>query len=469
MKVCCAFLFSLLALAAGCPAKERRRPDVSAGAGAKLEPGWPSLPWAADRAAALIQAQTRRKTGAAPAALKSAAALLALLKQRQRERRLVAGWPAVLAWLQARLDAAGKSRRDAYLLWGTYHDSGVQVAAFRRVIGPQGLRGLTAVTAEQYTADGRWGGLPPARQRGDSAHLARYLKRGDRAELQALRRGQLEHDYTAWKYRYLHEVLDLAVTARAAGLPLSGCDMPQRLQRRLYRASEMPGHLPRLRELHCLLALPPRAPDRPRRVAMLWGQEHVAPSGLPRFLPRSARVTSVYVVGRRPGPHGLEFGLGAAGLRAVDPLLVPLTESPTEAGAGAGGMAQAALILPGRATRARLFLARDTDAKAKPGSGVLVESSVSGKLWLGGHGVPLTAGAEAARQVRLGPGEHAFVLEAGKLLLTGRLQVPRRGSVELSLLPDQQPPAVQITLRGSTTAATKREGIPGQGPRPRPR
>jgi hypothetical protein len=434
-------------LASGCPPKKKSRSDATAAVkpAKKPEARWPALPWAEDRAAALIRSRTRRPPGAspaasaAPAALKKAADLLSTLRQRQQKGRLVAGWPAILAWLQARLDAAG--RREAYLLWGTHHDSGAQVAAFRRLIGPQGLRGLTAAAAEQYAADGRWGGLPRAAQRGDSADLARYLASGDRAALDALRRGQLDHDYTAWKYRYLHEVLDLAVTARARGLPLVGCDMPPRLQRRLYRASERPAHLPRLRELHCLLALPPPGP-RPRRIAMLWGQEHVTPAGLPRFLPRRARVIAVHVVGRRPGPVGLEHGLGAAGLRATDPLLVPLTDD------------QAALILPGPATRARLLRARDVTARPEPG--VRIESSAAGTLWVGRQKLPMAA--DAPRQVALRPGEHAFLLEAGELLLAGRLRVPRRGGVDLSLLPDQRPPAAQLTLRSPRPPPARGEG-----------
>lgn len=367
-----------------------------------------------------------------PGALKRAPELLGLIKARAREGELVAGWGAITRWLQARLDAAGQ--REAYLLVGSYHDSGGQVAAFGRVIGPQGLRNLSAATAEQYAADGRWRGVKPAEQRGDSPALARYRAGGARADLEALRRGQLDHDYTAWKYRYLHEVLDLAVTARASGLRLSGCDMPRPLQRRLYVASKAPTHLPALRELHCLLHLDDalRRAASPRRVAMLWGQSHVEPGGLPRFVAKAAQVIAVHLVGQRPGPHGLAFELGRAGLRTVDPLLVPVSDG--------AGLVQAALILPDRATRAQLHRARDVGAK---GRGISAQSSAAGRLSLGGRVHALKA--DAPTTLTLPPGGHAFALESKGVLLAGGLEVLRRGGVTLSLQPDATPPTVQLT------------------------
>jgi len=439
-------LLALLPMAACPPRRDApATPRVDAEPASTKPKQWPALPWAEDRAEALIRERTRRPGRAVPTALNTAPELLELIKVRAREGKLVAGWAAVMAWLQARLDAAGK--RDAYLLWGTYHDSGGQVASYRRVTGPQGLRRLSVVTAEQYAADGRWRGVEPDEQHGDSAALARYLNGGTREDLETLRRGQLDHDHTAWKYRYLHEVLDLAVAARAGGLRLVGCDMPKPLQRRLYSVSKAPKHLPALRELHCLLHLDDALTERPRRVAMLWGQSHVEPGGLPRFLPKDDVVIAVRVVGQRPGPHGVAFELGRAGLRIVDPLLVPVRDG--------AGMVQAALILPDRATRAQLHRARDVGAKAV---GVTVQSSGAGTLTLGGQVRVLKA--DAPKVLTLPPGAHAFVLQSKGIVLAGGLEV--RGGVTLSLQPEAKPPVVELTWQVAEGSAKTPAGEPEQ-------
>ncbi len=165
---------------------------------------------------------------------------------------------------------------------------------------------------------------------------------------------------------------------------------------------------------------------------MLWGQSHVESGGLPRFVGKKASVVAVHLVGQRPGAHAMAFELGRGGLRLVDPLLVPVSD--------AAGMVQAALILPDRTTWAQLHRAQDVGAK---GSGVTVQSSVTGTLTLGGRAHALEA--DTPITLTLPAGAHAFLLESRGVVLAGGLEVSGQGGVTLSLQPEVKPPIVQLT------------------------
>ncbi len=167
--------------------------------------------------------------------------------------------------------AAAKGR-DGYLLWGTHHDSAGQLEAFRRLVGPLGIGGLTVVALENFDARGGWKGIDAKIQVGDSELLARWLEKGESRDLQRIREKHERKSYALWKYGNLSALMDIAVAARATGLPVTGCDMPITLQQRTREASE--SAMMRLRELHCALAVERHLARRgaPRRVAMLWGR-----------------------------------------------------------------------------------------------------------------------------------------------------------------------------------------------------
>ncbi len=375
---------------------------------------WPALPRSRAAAEALVHARTRRTPGAAPSL--EPTALLARLDAAP----LVAGEAEVRRWLLARLARAGA--RDAYLLWGTYHDSGGQLEAFRRLLGPE--HGLTHVVVEQLDADGAWADLPAAEQRGDTAAITAYLRRGDEHAWQALAAKQWREDYTAWKYGYLSQVMDLLVAARAVGVPLLGCDLPRPLQNLADRAGST---LYRVRELHCLLALEDAldvARTRPpRRLALLWGQDHVKPHGLRRFLPPGDLVVSVYLVGQRPGPLTPEAQL-AKRLVVNDPLLFPLDAAAEEL----------ALLLPGRPLGGEVDRSREwleDPALGRPGVALLrVESTRPGTLHLRGRMTPI---GPAARELELPPGPAAYLAVVGGLRIAGVLSLAPGGRTELVL------------------------------------
>jgi hypothetical protein len=142
------------AICTSCRARETHRDGTSAPAETARE-DWPALPVGAEAAAALVQARTLRPPPAARPSPIDAPLLLARL-ERPGPAGLVAGEEAVRRRLQAFLDEAAEAGRDAWLLWGVRHDSGGQLDAFRRLLGPDGLRGLDVAAAENFFATGRW-------------------------------------------------------------------------------------------------------------------------------------------------------------------------------------------------------------------------------------------------------------------------------------------------------------------------
>src|SRR5262249_36388614 len=124
---------------------------------------WPELPRTPEAARDLIERRTTRPPG--PAAELPAERILAAADQHGWQP-VVAGDDNVIAWLQAFLDRATAKGHDGLLLFGTVHDAGGQVDAFRRLIGPSGLSRLSLVAVEQFRATGAWQGVPEAAQRG---------------------------------------------------------------------------------------------------------------------------------------------------------------------------------------------------------------------------------------------------------------------------------------------------------------
>jgi hypothetical protein len=327
--------------------------------------------------------------------------MLARLRQQPHVGRVVGGWEAITAWLLGRLDRR-RAGRSQYLLVGSYHDSGAQVAAFGRLVGPFGLKGLRAVVAEAFYADGQWAGVPAELQQADTRSLQTFLESGERAAWDQLLQTQRRENHTAWKYRYLPTVMELVSSARASGQRFLACDLLPQLQPDFSaQGAEGEALVLRVRELHCLLSIERALVATPaaRRVAMLWGQAHVTPEGIARFLPRDADVLSIYLFGFRPGEHGIERDLEHR-LKTTAPLLVALDDTET----------QLALLLPGPRLEAKLDLARDRlDAPIPPEQRHLlsVTTTQPGLLVIAGQ----SHAVEEEKVTELVPGAHAWRFE----------------------------------------------------------
>ena len=355
---------------------------------------------------------------------------------------LVAGHDAIARRLDALL---AKAEGDAYLLVGVFHDSGAQIDAFRSLVGPSGVAKPSLVAVEQLDGTGAWEGAAGLDQRGDDELLARYLGTGDGAALAELAAAQREHDYAAWKFGYVPAVMDLAVTARAAAVPLVGCDMPASLEEASHADRES-GALSHLRELHCLhvvdAALARRASASPRRIAMLWGQAHVRPSGLARFLPPEALVLGVQIFGARGGDWTIESAL-AKKLALEAPVLVPLEERAF------------ALLLPDERSRVEIDWVRRHRAEGDSGAPLEARSTSPGTLFLDGH--PTSIGTSSVR-LELTPGEHTYAFEAGGVVTIGTVSRDERSRVELAF----DPPRRALAVRTSIPRPPETQGTPGR-------
>jgi hypothetical protein len=374
--------------------------------GGSVAAAWPELP----RDAASRRALLARLTVRAP--LAGAATELADVLAAARARRWsgsVAGEARVMEYVDAWLARARAAGRDAYLLFGVRHDSGAPVAAFGRLVGPGGARGWTHVTLEQLAADGRWGGVAAAEQRGDSRALAAYLATGTRESFAALARAHDERDYTAWKFDYAGRVLDVAVTGRASQTPTLACDMPKSLQRALTIDPGQEGEeeLARLRELHCLFALGDAPPAKgPRAVAMIWGSAHVGPQGMRRWLPKDAAVLAIRVHDR----------VGAASHVALgEPILVPLEGD------------DAALLLPDPAFAVDVDRIRDASDAGAPA--LRARASRRVRIFVDGAESEL---APEERTIAVPDGPRTLVVDGDPLLVTG---LPRGTPTELDVDP----------------------------------
>ena len=359
----------------------------------------------------------------------TAEAILALLRAREHEGAVLAGWPTIVDWFQSRLDAARAARRPSYILWGVYHDSSEQVASFGQLVGPLGLGGPLGVAVELFESDGAWSGIPPEAQRGDDALLSRYLGGGDPDLLEELARRQQRVDYTAWKYGYVPTVIDLVVRARASGRTLIGCNMPGKLQERA--RAVLGERTDALRELHCALALRDafeRAPS-PAPIAVLWGQSHLAPGGFERLLPAQADVLSVRVFGARPNDTALEQPLGDK-LALTDPVLFAADEGPP------GTTVRLILLLPSGALAASVDRVRRSQGCPLPDDQqrrLRLSSLEPGKVRIDGA-AEVELGSQP-RSLVLAAGAHGYFFDGAPLALGGAIDMPEAGQLELELQP----------------------------------
>jgi len=398
--------------------------SVMAGACEKTGPAgdWPPLPQDSDQAAKLVREYTRRPAegGSLPV---TADRLLTQLKYRIENGEAVGGMDGLVFWIWRKVSAAGRAGKSSYVLWGTYHDSAAQIEAFADLVGPLGLSRLDAVCVEQFNADGRWAGTAAGKQNGDSVQLRAWLQTGSRPALEKLLHDQVAENYTAWKYGILPELMKLLAQARAADRRLLGCDMSLALQERIKTAG-MPD---RLRELHCFLALQEVLGDHrgPHRVAMLWGQGHLALDGVQRFLPENALVLPFYVFGGRFSRHGLEADL-AGRLAITDPLMIPF------------GGADYVVLLPDDKIGARKELKHDppeTTLTTKQRLRLSVTSSQPGVFRVGAQELKVS---EEPQTLKLEPGSHVFLFSREGSHLAGALTMPPDGALALDLEPDNR-------------------------------
>ncbi len=390
-------------------------------------PPWPDLPTTRDDCDALI---VRSATSATRANVDGGLDDLAIgtvldAAKRRGWSRQIAGDEAIRMAIERWLTVAEQQGREAYLLFGTMHDAGAHVDAFRRIVGPGGARGITHVVLEQLRADGAWGGVAEAEQRGDGALVAQWQADGGASTFEALARFHAEHDYAAWKFGYAERVIDVVVDGRASGTPVLACDMPTTLQARVTGARPS-DHLDRIRELHCLFALrdaialkPPRAGKA--HVAMLWGHSHARPGGFARFLPKDAAVMTIQAFGRRPGKEAPDRVIGTD-IILNDPILVSLDDDGHER----------ALLLPDTATDVDRVRRRET--MSGPDSYVRVRADAASRFSIDDRAAQ-SIGAPPVT-IKIAPGAHTYALDVGEGLrrftIVGSVDVPAAGAAEIS-------------------------------------
>ncbi len=380
---------------------------------------WPDLPRDREAARTLIAERAQRDNDLTVAAPPLDADTLLARAGARGLASLLSGEARIVRWIQAFFDDATREGRDAYLLVGTYHDAAGQVDAFRRLIGPGGLRDLDLVVIEQLRADGSWRGVPAEAQRGDGALVDAYRERGDRAAFASLFARHRESDYAAWKFGYEASVMDLLVTARATGTALQGGDMPAATQALLGALDDQ--QRLRLRELHALLSLRPAR--GPRRVAMLWGQAHARPGGFRRFLPPGAAVLSIQLFGFRSGEGTVESALGKR-LALVDPLLIPLDDAEREV----------AWLFPDAPGPLGAIVDRSrVNEPAEPG--LTLRAPAGATFELGALRVPI--GLEM-KHIVVPPGEATYVVDTGALRFVGALHLPRGAALDLDFDPPRR-------------------------------
>lgn len=391
--------------------------SVAACERSKPAEAWSPLPQDSNQAARLVAEHTRRPAEGGTLSV-TADQLLAQLKERVAKGEAVGGMDSLVFWIWRKVSAAGHAGQSSFILWGTFHDSAAQIEAFGDLVGPLGLSKLDAVTVEQFNADGRWAGSTAKEQKGDSALLRAWLQTGSRPALEKLLHDQVAENYTAWKYGILPVLMKLLAQARAADRRLLGCDMSLALQER----ANQTGVPDRLRELHCVLALQEELGARPapHRVAMLWGQGHLAPEGVQRFLPKDALVLPFYVFGGRFSRHGLEADL-AGRLAITDPLMIPFDESAF------------VVLLPDDQIGARKELKHDPDPQLR--RQLSITSSQPGTIRIGAQKLEVS---EEPQTMKLEPGSHVFLFTHQGGLLAGAITMPPDGALALDLEPEKR-------------------------------
>lgn len=443
--------FSLLGCQGGAPSPNRTDAGASGatGADAAVEGGqatkpdvtsqrqalpWPTLPRTAEGAQNLARTSilrparfTRRK------AELDASELFARTPPAKLAHAIVGEGPIREA-LRTKVSAGAG---DGYLIVGSHHGSRAQLEAFRRLVEVPGS--YDYVMLEAFAADGHWSGMADAEQRGATAALEDYAKKGDAESFGALQKAHDTSDYVSWKLGCSSAVVDLAVVARAGAFALLAADMSPSMKRTLAPLGDA---LLDVREMHAALTL--RAllsGDRPRsRVATLWGDLHVGEAGLPRFLPRSATVVMVHILGATPGESAPTKKLEGR-LVLDEPVLFPLSEVSDEL----------VLMLPDGYTSGDVERVRTTAEAPAPNDAAVAVAVVTviaeerAKLWLGEVTYDLL---EKPTTLRLAPGSMTYVVETKGTTVVGSLSVVAGEATSLSVAPKKRQTRVEHRLPG---------------------
>jgi len=420
------FLFVVLA---GCPKPTNDEPPIPWKP--PSEPAWGDVPKTDADARALAMKE------ATPNKLRRADAM-SLLSLKADASRLVAGEAAIAwtydAWMNA-------EPGPAYLIFGTTHDSRVQIETAAAIVFR--MKAPWGFALEQFRAAGKWkGGASPSADDADLALLANPRAPVDEPAMWRINDRQARFDHAAWKFGYLTAFTSIVQQARGAGMPLFGCDMPPEL-----RASLTPGGEGEraLREVHCARSLRSDAPTvapahattdagltdddpmPPERFAVLVGANHSEPDGLPRYLGKKARVTVVRVLGGRPKDAMGEEADLAARLAVTDPVLVRGKD-------GAPDM----LLLPDDTWGGSVDRAKDR-GETQPQSGqnlprpnVIVTSDEPARFALGESSVDV---GQKPEWISARAGHQAYVVVTPSRTMVGAVDVPADGYAEVQLAP----------------------------------
>lgn len=419
-------------------------------------------------AARLASGGTAEPDAGEPAAALEGAALQAPALAAINAGHVLVGAKQIGLELARRAKDAQASRQTGfYLLWGTIHDAGPQVDAFRRLInsvdGPSGGFQWDLVFLEQLRADGHWRdiALPKALdasiddvQRGDTRALDSWRMSGVNSALVELRKAQWRDDYAAWKFDYVDSVVDVVRDARLPGgrdreeagaFSLRGCDMPLRLQALLGEGVRTK-YGEALREVHCAHALRDALRQSPAssmpKVAMLWGERHILPAGFSRFLPKDAAVLRAHVIGGRPpSARDRVYRALTATFDVTEPMLVELTPH-----------GDLAYVLADAAAAEHVERKRVVE---KHGANltktrVMISSTLPRPAGVRIDGAPIPpgdpdGGAMTSQEIALGEGSHTLVVPRGAVTTIVSFEVPERGGwVELHL--ERSAPEVTITV-----------------------
>jgi hypothetical protein len=370
---------------------------------------WPALPKSNEDVRHLVASTGKRPTAESDASLPNAAEHASVITD-VKTPGVASGFDAIDAVIARWLAAAPE--KNAVVAFGSSHDSRAQIDAFRRVVGPRARITWTRIMMEQLHADGHWATVDADAQKGDDAALERYGKSGAREDLDAVLDGVQRDTYTAGKYGSVDVIGDLLAEARAAGRPVSGCDMAPALRARVTSIDERSLHS--LRELHCVHAMrdATKKDAGPHRVAVLWGRNHVASDRFPRLVPPE---WSSFVVSLLDAPADDEVVL-------VDPVLTPSGRLVLASPNGAKHFERKRT--KGSATRSR-FAATTRRSASEP------------MAWIDGKrfdGEPTT----------IPPGHHLLAVDDGKRTIAAAIEIPPHGAIEVQL--DDGAPEVTATI-----------------------
>jgi hypothetical protein len=320
----------------------------------------------------------------------------------------VAGWSAIDAhlarWMQG--------EKNVVAAFGTSHDSPAQIDAFRRLVGPRSTVGWTRVMLEQLYADGHWKNVDARAQAGDDDALDRYAKSGAREDIAALVTRVQRDTYTAWKYGSVDVIGDLIAEARAAGRPVSGCDMAPALRARFSALDE--AWVDRMREVHCALAMRDRAKKEggASRIAALWGRLHVHSDRFPQLVPADWAAIRVSIVDAPADPE----------IVLVDPIFI----------------VGSVLVLPSEEANKRFERKRTKGPGARSTFTSLAKKSAKEpRAWVDGRELDGSA-------KNVAPGRRLLAVDDGTTIYVAAIEIPTNGAVQVTLTDDA--PNVTATI-----------------------